>query len=48
MKIEAPREGCPLDPRPLGGSVSMPMTTLLAALRASFVAEYFAKLYSAL
>jgi hypothetical protein len=48
MKIEEPREGCPLEPHPLGGGVSMPMTTVLTALRASFGAEYFAKLYSAL
>jgi len=48
MKIEVPREGCPLEPRPLGGGVSTPMTTVLTALRASFGAEYFAKLYPAL
>jgi hypothetical protein len=48
MKIEVPREGCPLEPRPLGDGVSMPMTTVLTVLRASFCAEYFAKLYSAL
>jgi hypothetical protein len=48
MKIKAPQEGSPLEPRPLDGGVSMPMTTVLTALRVSFGAEYFAKLYSAL
>jgi hypothetical protein len=48
MKIKVPQEGCPLEPRPFGGGESMPMTTVLSALRASFGAEYFAKLYTAL
>jgi hypothetical protein len=48
MKIEVPREGRRLEPRPLGGGVTMPMTRLLTALRASFGAEYFAKRYFAL
>ena len=48
MKIKVPQEGCPLEPRPLGGGVSMPMTTVLTVVRASFGAKYFAKLYSAL
>jgi hypothetical protein len=39
VKIEAPREDCSLEPRPLGGGVSMPMATVLTALRAWFGAE---------
>jgi hypothetical protein len=48
MKIEVPREGRRLEPRPLGGGVTMPMTRLLTALRAPFGAGYLAKLYTAL
>jgi hypothetical protein len=48
MKIEVSREGRPLEPRPLGGGVTMPMTRLLTALRASFGAEHFTKPYAAL
>ena len=48
MKIKVPQEFCPLAPRLFGGGVSMPMTTVLTVLRASFGAKYFAKLYSAL
>jgi hypothetical protein len=48
MKTKVPQEGCPLEPRPLGGGESMPMTMVFIVLRAPFGAEYFSKRYSAL